>query len=637
VDSTAGADCEGRVSERTYTVLFGFCGIGLGARGFARSSARVLGTEARWRSLGGIDIDPDACVDFERLTKSPSLCADVRTLEPSKLRDLAGPRAPDAVFGSAPCVGASGLVAEAKAAEQHYQELNQLGLIWLRTLLATWTTPPRLQIFENVPGLTRRAPAMLRELRKLLRGAGYILHEGTHDCGELGGLAQHRKRWLLVARRPESVPTLLYQPPKKRVRGVGEVLSQLPMPNDPSAGPMHRLPRVSWLTWVRLALIPAGGDWRDLPAQVALPHRENRHSAKFAMTDWDAPGGTVTGPTVVQTGAPNVGDPRLRDAESRGERNAYQNMYRVVRWDAPNGTVAGPTRPGSGAPSVADPRVHDPARHSREHNDHVYGVLPWNAPAHTIAGTTSAGNGPFSVADPRAQTGFNGSFGVNRWEDPAGVVTGSAMPSRGPFTVSDPRVSGEPHGGSHGVRPWSEPSGTVAGESHPSNGEFSLADPRLGCEPRNGAYGIVPWTKPSGTVTASGQHDNDEASVADPRIPTDWRKPPADPPPIIIALDGTWHRPMTTLELGLLQGAPAVLDGVPFVLTATTDALRRKHIGNAVPAETGEAIGRQMLLTLAHADAGQFVLSAEGGDVWVDPADDDDRWDDARPEEMADA
>jgi site-specific DNA-cytosine methylase len=604
------------VSQRTYRVLFPFCGIGPGAMGFLRAGVKLLGSDVRFTSVGGIDVDAEACADFERLTKSPSLCADIFLLTCEMLRAFAGAVAPDVVFSSAPCVGASGLVSEAKAAEQYYQDLNQLALIWTRTMLATWATPPRMLIYENVPGIKRRAAGMLKELRKLLRAHGYVLHEGSHDCGELGGLAQHRKRWLLVARRVDSVPTLLYQPQKKRVRGVGEVLGELPMPGDPAAGPLHRLPRVSWLTWVRLALIPAGGDWRDLPAQVAMPcatNGKNQHNNKFKVHGWDDPSGTVIGATRPGSGAASVADPRLAPSDGR---HAYK--YRVVRWAAPVGAVTGSTDIQTGAPSVADPRLHDPARHKREHNDHVYGVLRWVDAAHAVAGKSHPGNGPFTVADPRPAKGFNGSYGVNGWTDPANVVTGSASPSKGVFAVSDPRVSGEPHGGSHGVRPWTEPSGAVSGETWPSNGEFSLADPRLTCEPRNGAYGIVAWTQPSGTVTASGQHDNDEASVADPRIPEDWRDPPGDPVPIIIALDGTWHRPMTTLELAVLQGLPPVLDGKPLTLSARTEANRRKHIGNAVPVGTAEAIARQMLLTLANADAGRFVLSAEGGDVWVD-------------------
>jgi site-specific DNA-cytosine methylase len=661
VSGEAAGEGEGCVSKRTYRVLFPFCGIGAGALGFIRANARILATDVRFESIGGIDLDAEACKDFERLTGSPALCVDITKLTPGELRSFAGDEAPDAVFSSAPCVGASGLVAEAKAAEQHYQDLNELALVWTRTMLAAWPIGPRVLLYENVPGITRRAAKMLKELRRMLRAAGYVLHEGTHDCGELGGLAQHRKRWLLVARRPDSVPTLLYQPPKKRVRGVGEVLGELPMPGDPAAGPMHRLPRISWLTWVRLALIPAGGDWRDLPAQVALPCSQKadggkQHNNKFKVHAWDSPSGTVIGATRPGSGAASVGDPRLPPSPNRHTSKyavtaadepartvtgstdvqtgapifadprvpfAFANSYRVIRWDAAAGTITAGTAPGSGGPVVADPRLHDPARHKREHNDCVYGVVPWIGPAHAVAGKSHPGNGPFAVQDPRIPSpAFGGSLGVVEWQNAVGTIAGESAPSNGRFSVQDPRTESSFHG-SYGVAGWTDAAGVVTGSAAPSKGVFALQDPRLGCEPRNGAYGIIRWTQPSGCVTASGQHDNDEASLADPRIPFDWTDAPGDPVPIIIAEDGTWHRPMTTLELGVLQGLPATLGGIPFVLTARTEATRRKHIGNAVPVDTAEAIGRQILITLVHADAGGFVLSAEGGDVWVDPSDDD--------------
>ena len=53
------------------------------------------------------------------------------------------------------------------------------------------------------------------------------------------------------------------------IRRYREVLGELAMPEDAAAGPMHRLSRLKWDTWVRLSLIPAGGDWRDLPGMQA--------------------------------------------------------------------------------------------------------------------------------------------------------------------------------------------------------------------------------------------------------------------------------------------------------------------------------------------------------------------------------
>jgi hypothetical protein len=62
----------------------------------------------------------------------------------------------------------------------------------------------------------------------------------------------------------EKVPPFLYEPPKRPLRGVGEVLDRMPLPGDtPRGGPMHRVPALQWKTWVRLAFVEAGKDWRS--------------------------------------------------------------------------------------------------------------------------------------------------------------------------------------------------------------------------------------------------------------------------------------------------------------------------------------------------------------------------------------
>ncbi|RCB71304.1 hypothetical protein, partial [Escherichia coli] len=82
---------------------------------------------------------------------------------------------------------------------------------------------------------------------------GYASRETVHDCGELGGLGQTRKRALIVVRHPSKVPNCLYEPPKRALRSVGDVIGGLWLPGDPAAGSMHRVPRLQWKTWVRLA------------------------------------------------------------------------------------------------------------------------------------------------------------------------------------------------------------------------------------------------------------------------------------------------------------------------------------------------------------------------------------------------
>lgn len=281
--------------SHTFTSAFLFCGLGAGARGFLEATARLGSSSGRFRSLGGVDNDPLACQDFEYLTKSPALCADLSTLTPAELRAAWGEASPDCLFLSPPCKGFSGLLSKASAAKPHYQALNRLVLQGLFLACETWATPPALLVLENVPRITTRGALLLAQVRQLLASYGYLFHESTHDCGQIGGLAQHRRRYLLVARRPVAVPAYVYKPPLRRVLACGAVLGTLPLPEDPAAGALHRLPRLSWLNWVRLALIPAGGDWRDLPGAAGLKatadNADSFHGRPGLMrvADWQKP------------------------------------------------------------------------------------------------------------------------------------------------------------------------------------------------------------------------------------------------------------------------------------------------------------------------------------------------------------
>jgi len=88
---------------------------------------------------------------------------------------------------------------------------------------------------------------------------------------------------------------------------------------------------------------------------------------------------------------------------------------------------------------------------------------------------------------------------------------------------------------------------------------------------------------------------------------------------VIRALDGTWHRPLTTLELAALQGLPTQIDGEWLQLAGGSKARWRKRIGNAVPPATAEAIARTIWRTLEASQAGILLMGGEP--VWVDGED----------------
>ncbi|WP_109390226.1 DNA cytosine methyltransferase [Pseudomonas aeruginosa] len=535
------------------------CGLGGGAAGFNRARPRVGNVEAEWVCLGGIDVDPAGLRDFERLAGVPGTLLDLFTRDqyvrfhgkepptgwreatPEDIRRAAGGRRPDAVFISSPCKGASGLLSEKMSLTPKYQALNELTLrcIWL--MGEAWADDPvPLIVFENVPRLASRGRHLLDQIGQLLGGFGYAVAETTHDCGELGGLAQSRKRFLLVARHVEKVPPFLYEPEKKSLRAVGDILGRMPLPGDiEAAGPMHRIPSLHWKTWVRLALVEAGSDWRSLN--------------KLAIEDG-----------------------HLRDLVIVPE---YRSGY--------------------------------------------MGVHGWDDTASTIAGRSGPTNGAFSVADPRYRQAANWNhgqqFGVIRWAESAPTIPGQTMPGQGTFSVADPRPNWNRHSGNYRVIRYDQPAGTIiAGGKGVQGGQQSVADPRILHRGKGdnyltgGHYGVIGFNQHSGAIAASSRYDSGRFSVADPRIPAADERLTC----IIRSLDGTWHRPFTTLEKAALQSL--VEPEEYLVLDGMSDKDWSERIGNAVPPAAAEAIAGVMGTTLLLAEQGEtFMLS--NTPIWVRP------------------
>ncbi|EPG3672742.1 DNA cytosine methyltransferase [Pseudomonas aeruginosa] len=610
------------------------CGLGGGAAGFNRARPRVGNVEAEWVCLGGIDVDPAGLRDFERLAGVPGTLLDLFTRDqyvrfhgkeppagwreatPEDIRRAAGGRRPDAVFISSPCKGASGLLSEKMSLTPKYQALNELTLrcIWL--MGEAWADDPvPLIVFENVPRLASRGRHLLDQINSLLGGFGYAVAETTHDCGELGGLAQSRKRFLLVARHVEKVPPFLYEPEKKSLRAVGDILGRMPLPGDiDAAGPMHRVPSLQWKTWVRLALVRAGSDWRslnDLAVEdgylrdlIIVPEY---HRGVLGVNHWGDSCGVVAGASRPMNGRFSVADPRA-------PANALQyQQYGVRRWTDTSGAIIGVKSPGQGTYSVADPRGQSFGK---------YPVTDWDGPSGTVIAASTTGQGAFAVADPRpGGVRHNNVFRVVSMGSHAGTVTGGHSPSSGGQAVADPRYHNWHPGASSRklhVGEWGSATGTVTGSQQVASGALSIADPRVLDRTKGdayltgGHYGVVGFDQSAGAVSASARHDNGRWSVADPRMPTANDRLTC----IIQSLDGTWHRPFTTLELAALQSL--VDPEEQLILDGLSDSDWRERIGNAVPPAAAEAIAGVMGTTLLLAEAGEtFMLS--NTPIWVRP------------------
>ncbi|BAQ44346.1 DNA cytosine methyltransferase [Methylobacterium aquaticum] len=629
-------------------------GSGGGAMGFNRGQARVGIATAVPRCIGGVDVDPAGIEDFDRVAGARGTVIDLFTREqyeafhgrlppagwreavPDDFRRAAGGERPHVVFMSTPCKGFSGLLSDKISGTARYQALNGLTLraVWL-TLEAWKDDPPEFLLFENVPRIATRGRWLLDQIEALLAAYGYVFAETTHDCGELGGLGQSRKRFLLVARHAVKVPPFLYEPPKRRLRGVGEILGKLPLPGDLSAGPMHRVPSLQWKTWVRLAFVEAGSDWRSLNrlrveggelADYGIAPEAGWHAGVLGVQRWQDTSGTVTGRSAPTNGTFAVADPRP------GYEHTFAQMG-VRAWDEPSGVVTGQRSPGQGTFSVADPRLQGKPRFNN-----VYRIVPWGGPSAAVAGPGGPGGG-LAVADPRAAAGFGGAgkYRVTGYGEAAGTVIGASTTGQGAFALADPRTgwADSAHRNKLKVHRYDAPAGTVTGADRVGSGALCVADPRPdfargGREvyQTGGHYGVTAWDDPSGAVTGSGQHDNGRWSVADPRgvsrFSSSDEEPKTDTLPaaderlvaMIRALDGTWHRPFTTYELAALQSYVDPEDPQPLVMAGSSDSAWRERIGNMVPAASAEAIMGVIARTLLLAWAGEtFLLSSER--IWV--------------------
>ncbi|TIN65516.1 MAG: DNA cytosine methyltransferase [Mesorhizobium sp.] len=717
-----------------------FCGLGGGAKGFNKGHARVGSLQANWRCIGG-DNDPAAIRDFSRAAGVQGTVLDMfsraqyvafkgreppaswREATPEDIRRAAHGERPHAVFLSAPCKGFSGLLPEASSITDKYQALNELTLrgVWL--MLEAWKDDPvELVVFENVPRIAKRGRKLLEKIIALFRAYGYAVRETTHDCGELGGLGQSRKRFLLVARHEGKVPPFLYEPEKRRLRGVGEILDQLPRPCDPAAGPMHRMPALQWKTWVRLAFVEAGSDWRSLnklavdngvlrdfgilpdggwEQRVGDPNVLNtREGTGFlGVNRWDQPAGVITANGRPGAGNFSVADPRSPIESDRG-------AYGVGGWDNAAATITSQRSPGQGRFSVADPRVDgheksvqlgvrkwdqtaacvkgdvsvgtgpyavsDPRMEGKPRFNNTFRIVPWAGASPAVAGpggppgglavadprpsqrddykqtkyrvtnldeaagavigASTTGNGAFAVADPSLNWGENAhgsKLHVKGWDDPANVVSGARILSGG-GAVADPRpgYSENAHQNILAVTDWEDSAKVISGAKHVAGGALSVADPRpvgLNANRENyktgGHYGVVPWDGTGYAVPGFAKYDRGHWSVADPHgAPAEplieLPKPEDRLVAVIRALDNTWHRPFTTLELAALQSLvdPDELDG--FKLDGASDSAWRERIGNAVPPHAAAAIASVMATTLLLAMTGEtFMLSSQP--IWV--------------------
>lgn len=327
-------------------------------------------------------------------------------------------------------------------------------------------------------------------------------------------------------------------------------------------------------------------------------HDGNRQNGGFGVNSWQAPAHTVVGRVEVAnawacTAAPLAGPARARWATGRrGDRGGavdprlgckqWAGAYGVCNPSEPAPTILAAMRHDNAAASYADTKIgyHGDEADGRFSGRGCFGVVDPAAPAPTIRGHMEVRQAPGAIAAP--------------------------LPPRSDFVGQhtarddgiDPRVDWDPS--EHKGRPHN--------------------------------YGVQSWTRPSSTIRGKQTTQNSRASVAHPDYPVPTHRLVYDAegelvllgPPIldwdeicylvIQSPDGSWHRPMTDLELAVLQSLPAEHNGEMLALRGPSGK-RREHIGNMLPKHAARAIARAMRATLDQPHAGFSLVGS--GKIWV--------------------
>lgn len=441
----------------TFRVGHLFSGVGGGELGFQRAIIRHRGKPvARFETAFAVDFWAEACAASERLTGAPATQMDLVYPDdylalhgsppppgwtPVTARDLylLSPDPPDVIFLSPPCKAFSGLLSAARSREPKYQAMARLARRGIELACAAWDGRVPLILLENVPGIRHRGASLLDEMRVELRRWGYVLDDRDHDAGRMAGLSQSRMRFLLVARQPNRCAVPLHRPVEHPLTGIGNTLSRLapPWTTAGSRLPRHQLPKCQWQTWLRLALISPGADWRALEKVDAYVVRRRPDGVFIVAAQID---GVEISPPGWSDDFEYIGHWGRVDRQwMNGTR--FDSGFRVRSWGEHVGALETSNASASGAPYVADPRLS--SKDSR-HTSHMHNT-PWSSPSRTVTGATHVGNGSPVASDPRLTcTPRGGSYGMIEWSEPAPTIAASIDIHAGRAAVADPRIQLRP-------------------------------------------------------------------------------------------------------------------------------------------------------------------------------------------------
>ena len=290
------------------TIFDCYCGIG----------GLSLGAQmAGYRVLGGVDADPVAVKSYSGVFPGAlALCEDLLERSPADVLSEAviGRGDVDVLLGGPPCQPYSVYNHQRGSGDRRCSLVG-------RFLGFAGALKPRWVLMENVQGLLSvDEGGFLEGIVRSLRGRGYRVGFRVLDASKFG-VPQRRHRLVLLGNREGKAPSDVFTALHSRRQSattIGQALGDLPgEPADPSqyATPpsntfqqamrqgtngtlsAHLCGKLSAVNLERIAHVPQGGSWRDIPRDL-LPAgmkraRPSDHTTRYGRLHPDRPAFTI--------------------------------------------------------------------------------------------------------------------------------------------------------------------------------------------------------------------------------------------------------------------------------------------------------------------------------------------------------
>ena len=259
-----------------------FCGAGGLTNGLEKS-----GIEVRL----GIDVDPACEYPYTTNNRAKFLLKSVDEVEGKNLLREYTNSSFKLLAGCAPCQTFSSYNQKADSSDKRWWLLQQFSRL-------IYEISPDLVTMENVPGLISHN--VFFEFVNALKELNFHINYCVVDCVDYG-LAQHRKRLVLLASKLGPINLLSPATLKRTKKTVRDAIGKLP-PLDAGTSDtrdsMHQSPSLSELNFKRILASKSGGTWRDWPEElVADCHKKitgKSYPGVYGRMSWDEPAPTIT-------------------------------------------------------------------------------------------------------------------------------------------------------------------------------------------------------------------------------------------------------------------------------------------------------------------------------------------------------